>query len=85
MRPPAVALAVPPALQAIVDARRPRRDEDKKLDAGRHPAELLAFLGLKPGERVAELGAGGGYTTELLARAVGPARQGLGRRTTPSS
>jgi predicted methyltransferase len=33
---------------------------------------LLRFLDLKPGMRVAELGAGGGYTTELLARAVGP-------------
>ncbi|HVU05818.1 MAG TPA: SAM-dependent methyltransferase [Polyangiaceae bacterium] len=56
--------------QSFVDA--PDRDpEDKKLDAGRHPAELLAFFGIEPGMRVAELGAGGGYTTELLARAVG--------------
>jgi predicted methyltransferase len=55
----------------MVDAAD-RTDEDKKLDAGRHPGELLAFLGLKPGARVAELAAGGGYTTELLARAVGP-------------
>jgi predicted methyltransferase len=58
-------------VQAIVDAPD-RTDADKKLDAGRHPAELLSFLGLKPGMRVAELFAGGGYTTELLARAVGP-------------
>jgi predicted methyltransferase len=57
-------------MQAIVDA--PDRNEaDKKLDAGRHPGELLAFLELKPTMRIAELGAGGGYTTELLARAVG--------------
>lgn len=70
-RPAAAHLPVSPAVQKIVDA--PDRDaEDKKLDAGRHPGELLAFLGLKPGQRVAELGAGGGYTTELLARAVGP-------------
>ena len=33
---------------------------------------MLAFFGIRPGMRVAELGAGGGYTTELLARAVGP-------------
>jgi predicted methyltransferase len=63
-------LPVPPADQAIVDATD-RTDADKKLDAGRHPGELLAFLDLKPGMRVAEIGAGGGYTTELLARAVG--------------
>ncbi len=42
------------------------------MDAGRHPAEMLAFFGVRPGMRVAELGAGGGYTTELLARTVGP-------------
>jgi predicted methyltransferase len=49
-----------------------RSEADRALDAGRHPGELLAFAGVEPGMRVAELGAGGGYTTELLARAVGP-------------
>ncbi len=49
-----------------------RTDADRKLDARRHPAELLAFFGVRPGMRVADLGAGFGYTTELLARAVGP-------------
>jgi predicted methyltransferase len=49
-----------------------RTEEDRALDPGRHPAELLAFFGVRSGMRVAELGAGGGYTTELLARAVGP-------------
>jgi len=48
-----------------------RTEADRALDPGRHPAELLAFFGVRPGMRVAELGAGGGYTTELLARAVG--------------
>jgi predicted methyltransferase len=48
-----------------------RSEADRKLDAGRHPAELLAFFNIRPGMKVAELGAGGGYTTELLARAVG--------------
>ena len=71
IRPDAKAQTVPPAVQAIVDAAD-RSDDDKKLDAGRHPAELLAFLGLPAGARVAELGAGGGYTAELLARDVGP-------------
>jgi predicted methyltransferase len=54
----------------VVDAGD-RSADDRALDAGRHPAELLAFLGVRPGMRVAELGAGGGYTAELLARAVG--------------
>jgi predicted methyltransferase len=57
--------------QAIVDApdRIPR---DRSLDAGRKPVEMLAFIDARPGMRVADLGAGGGYTTELLARAVAP-------------
>jgi predicted methyltransferase len=48
-----------------------RSEEDKALDAGRKPAEMLAFFGIRPGMHVAEICAGGGYTTELLARAVG--------------
>lgn len=49
-----------------------RAADDRALDAGRHPDQLLAFIGVRPGMRVAELGAGLGYTTELLARSVGP-------------
>ena len=59
------------AIRAAVDAPD-RSAEDRALDAGRHPAQMLAFFGIRPGARVAELGAGGGYTTELLARVVGP-------------
>lgn len=57
--------------RAIV-AAADRDEDDKKLDAGRKPAEMLTFYGIKPGMKVADLAAGGGYTTELLARAVGP-------------
>ncbi|MBX3232179.1 MAG: class I SAM-dependent methyltransferase [Labilithrix sp.] len=49
-----------------------RDPEDVKLDAQRKPDELVAFAGIKPGMKVADLAAGGGYTTEVLARAVGP-------------
>jgi predicted methyltransferase len=49
-----------------------RSPDDRALDAGRHPDQLLTFIGVAPGMRVAEVGAGLGYTTELLARAVGP-------------
>src|SRR5579859_2590123 len=56
---------------ATVAAMPDRSDEDKKMDAHRQPAKLLDFAGIKPGMTVFDLMAGGGYTTELLARAVG--------------
>lgn len=59
------------AYKAVVEA--PDRSEaDRKLDPGRHPAEMLEFLGVRPGMRVLEVGAGPGYTTELIVRAVQP-------------
>lgn len=61
----------PPSIQAIVDAQD-RSADDRALDNGRHPAELLKFFDLRPGMRVGEISSGGGYTTELLARAVAP-------------
>jgi predicted methyltransferase len=48
-----------------------RLEAERALDAGRHPEELLAFLEVAPGLHLGEIGAGGGYTTELVARAVG--------------
>ena len=66
---------VPPEIsQAIASAvESPDRPAaDKALDAGRHPAQLLSFFGIAPGMKVADLWSGGGYTTELLARVVGP-------------
>ncbi len=68
----------PDAIQAIVSASD-RTPDDRKKDANRHPADLLAFMGVGPGMTVADLGAGGGYTTELLARAVGPAGKVYGQ------
>jgi predicted methyltransferase len=55
---------------AVGDSARP--DEDKQRDADRKPGETLAFAGVKPGEQVVELAAGGGYFTRLLSAAVGP-------------
>jgi predicted methyltransferase len=60
-----------PDSSAVVTAAD-RTEADRSKDATRKPRETLAFLGVAPGMRVADLGAGGGYTTELLARAVGP-------------
>lgn len=44
---------------------------DVARDPGRKPAEVMHFFGLREGARVIEIGAGGGYYTELLSRAVG--------------
>jgi ubiquinone/menaquinone biosynthesis C-methylase UbiE len=40
-------------------------------DAWQKPAEVIALLGVGPGDRVADIGAGGGYFTFRLADAVG--------------
>ncbi len=48
-----------------------RTDADRTMDARRHPAEFLAFAGVRPGMRVLDVAAGAGYTSELLAIAVG--------------
>lgn len=68
---PAAAVAPAPDYAALV-ASADRSEDDKALDEGRKPAALLAFMDVRTGWAVADLGAGGGYTTELLARAVGP-------------
>lgn len=73
-------VVVPPALAAVV-AAPDRSEADHALDAGRHPGELLAFFGVKEGMQVAELGAGGGYTAELLARVVGPTGKVYGQNS----
>ncbi len=62
----------PSALLSEVVAAPDRTDDDRALDAGRRPAEVLTFFDIERGQRVGELFAGTGYTTELLARAVGP-------------
>ncbi len=64
-------VTVPAAVQALL-AAPDRTEEDRALDQGRHAEQMLAFLGVRPGQKVAELAAGRGYTSELLARAVGP-------------
>lgn len=80
---PAPAATTPTAADAIARAiaAEDRSAEDKELDAQRKPAELLEFFGVAPGQRVAELAAGKGYTTELLARVVGPQGQVYGQNS----
>jgi predicted methyltransferase len=55
---------------AVADAKRP--EADSKRDADRKPAEVIAFAGVKPGDKVIELDPGQLYFTRILARTVGP-------------
>lgn len=53
-------------IQAAVAAPN-RSDANKARDKYRHPAETLAFFGLKPTHTVVEIWPGGGWYTEILA------------------
>ena len=57
---------------ASVVAQPDRSADDRKTDDRRKPAELVDFSGVQPGMTVLDMMAGGGYTTEVFARAVGP-------------
>ena len=50
----------------------PGRESQKADDAKRHPAEIMAFTAVKPGEKVFELIPGEGYWTRLFSKIVGP-------------
>jgi predicted methyltransferase len=49
-----------------------RTDQDRRMDEARKPAQFLPFTQVSPGMRVLDVSAGGGYTSQLLALAVGP-------------
>jgi len=49
-----------------------RSEADRKNDQRRNPVALFGFTGARPGMKVLDMGAGGGYSTEMLARAVAP-------------
>ena len=69
--PPTPEAQIPKPIKDAVNSPG-RSAEDKSLDPGRKPEQMIAFFGIKPGMKVADLFAGGGYTTELLSRTVGP-------------
>lgn len=60
-----------PDYRAIV-ASPDRTQSDRDMDARRKPVQLLEFADVRRGMKVLEIGAGAGYTAELLARTVGP-------------
>lgn len=57
---------------AAIIAAPDRSDADRANDTRRDPVKLLAFTGVKPGMKVLDMGAGAGYSTDIVARVVGP-------------
>ncbi len=78
---PAFAAAATPIETAIANPERTAKDRER--DAREKPAEVLAFAGVKPGMTVADLFAGGGYYSELLAGVVGPSGKVLSVNNVP--
>ena len=73
---------IPAAIQAAVDSGRP--DADKALDAGRQPAQMLAFFGVSPGMKVARALAGNSTSRPRTATAVGESSTRAARAPAPS-
>src|SRR5438046_2863433 len=56
-----------------------RTTADRTNDLRRKPEQMLGFIGIRPGIIALDLSAAGGYTTELLARSIGPTGRGYGQ------
>lgn len=71
---PAPSAAPALSVQRIAEivASPDRSNADRINDRRRKPEQMLAFIGIRPGMVALDVSAGGGYTTELLARAIGP-------------
>lgn len=68
---PAISTLSSDAIAQII-ANPSRSAADRTNDLRRRPADMLAFIGIRPGWTALDVSTGGGYTTELLARAIGP-------------
>jgi predicted methyltransferase len=76
-----VAMAQVLSPQQIKDivASPDRSAADRTNDLRRKPEQMLEFIGVRPGMVALDLSAAGGYTTELLARAIGPTGKVFGQ------
>jgi predicted methyltransferase len=67
----AAAASVPAYITgAVASSSRPEKDRDR--DVNRKPDLVIAFAGIKPGQKVGELMPGGGYFSRLFCQIVGP-------------
>ena len=68
---------------AQIVASPDRSAADRTNDLRRKPEQMLGFIGIRPGIVALDLSAAGGYTTELLARAIGPSGTVYGQSRPP--
>ena len=72
-----IALLFPLAVLALDLAAPGRPQADRQRDAQDHPAEIIEFMGVTKGMKIADVFGGGGYWSELLAQQVGDEGQVL--------
>lgn len=68
---------------AIANPDRPEADRER--DVRSHPEVVLGLLDIQPGDTVADIFAGGGYYSELIAGVVGPSGDVILHNNTPYS
>jgi SAM-dependent methyltransferase len=79
----APASAFPKPDRPVAEIISPIWASEKERDAVDEAGQLVRRLGIAPGMNVADIGAGSGYHTVRLARAVGPAGQVFGQDVLP--
>ena len=77
--------AVPADTYRALLASPLRTERDREFDKRRDPVDLLQFAGVRPGMRVLDVATGGGYTSQLLALAVGPSGKLWAQTPTPGA
>jgi predicted methyltransferase len=77
----AASSSAPDYSAALKNPDRPQAEVE--LDAARKPQEVLAFYGVKGGDKVADIWAGRGYYSAILSTVVGP--QGIVYTVNPNS
>ena len=70
------------AIEQAVNAPE-RSAQDRERDATEKPVDVLAFFGLRPGMRVADVMSGGGYYSDILSRVVGTEGEVIAQNNKP--
>ena len=78
------AVAADDTYQRAVDSPI-RTDKDRAMDQSRRPVDFLNLTQVKPGMMVLDVAAGAGYTSQLLALAVGPQGKLFAQISKPSA